>query len=339
MVAGLERTTAQVSRENAATTAFLHGIGEVIARLEQADLTVRLEESYDRVEFDTTRDSLNGVVATLADALRQVAGAAGEVRAGASSISAEGQRLARSASEQAAALEEIGGSLQELTSATEGGAARAVDGNRLAAAARERTEQGLEWMGQLSEATSAIQHTADETAKIVRIIDEIAFQTNLLALNAAVEAARAGEAGKGFAVVAEEVRNLALRSAGAARDTAALISESVERVHAGVELNERVQGGLGAIHAEVVSLGEVMEGISGGNLAQASGIRQIAAAVERMSALTQDTAANSEESAAAAEELSTQAELMEELVERFRLEGVAPHRQVRRTGRPDPVPA
>ena len=187
---------------------------------------------------------------------------------------------------------------------TKQSAANALEGNSLAEAARVATERGVASMGELSGAIEAIKQSSDQTAKIVKTIDEIAFQTNLLALNAAVEAARAGEAGKGFAVVAEEVRALAMRSAEAAKTTSELIEGSVEKANGGVGLGQAVVERLGEIDQQVKKVREVVAEISASGEQQAQGIAQINVAVEQMNGVTQQMAANSEESAAAAEELA-----------------------------------
>ena len=202
---------------------------------------------------------------------------------------------------------------------TKQSASNALEGNSLAEAARVATERGVASMGELSGAIEAIKQSSDQTAKIVKTIDEIAFQTNLLALNAAVEAARAGEAGKGFAVVAEEVRALAMRSAEAAKTTSELIEGSVEKANGGVGLGQAVVERLGEIDQQVKKVREVVAEISASGEQQAQGIAQINVAVEQMNGVTQQTAANSEESAAAAEELSSQAETMRQLVGAFEL--------------------
>ena len=170
-----------------------------------------------------------------------------------------------------------------------------------------------------NEAVDKIKNSSDETAKIVKTIDEIAFQTNLLALNAAVEAARAGEAGKGFAVVAEEVRNLAQRSAEAAKITADLISESVDNAESGVSLNQEVLGNLEEINSQVQKVSEVMGEIATASDQQSQGIEQINSGVEQLNSVTQQNAANAEESSSVAEELSSQVAEMQSLVARFQL--------------------
>jgi len=188
-------------------------------------------------------------------------------------------------------------------------------------------------MRRLSEAMERIKASSDETAKIVKTIDEIAFQTNLLALNAAVEAARAGDAGKGFAVVAEEVRNLAMRSAEAAKNTAQLIEGNVGNAEGGVALNTEVMSALQEIQKQVGQVSEVMDEIAAGAEQQSQGVEQINSAVEQMNQVTQTTAANAEESSSASEELTAQAEDLRALVGAYKLNGTSSGTRARRTGR------
>jgi methyl-accepting chemotaxis protein len=176
-------------------------------------------------------------------------------------------------------------------------------------------------MSELCQAMDQIKSTSDRTAQIVRTIDEIAFQTNLLALNAAVEAARAGDAGKGFAVVAEEVRNLAMRSADAARSTSLMIADSVKSADRGVELNANVAKSFSQIQTQVGNVVEVMEEISAAVTTQAEGVVGINRMVEDLSRNTQSSAATTEQSASAALELSSQAESLRDLVSVFKLTG------------------
>ena len=228
-----------VSGTNRLLDVVVAPITEAAAVLEQVarrDLSARMTGRY-QGEFAQMQRSLNTAVTNLAGTLTEVAGASGEVASAGRQISVGGQALAEGAGEQAASLQQVASSLQELSSMAQQSAVYAAESRTLADAARDGAATGVQSMERLSAAVNRIKASSDQTAKIVKTIDEIAFQTNLLALNAAVEAARAGDAGRGFAVVAEEVRALALRSAEAARSTADLIAQSVGNATAGVELN------------------------------------------------------------------------------------------------------
>ena len=195
----------------------------------------------------------------------------------------------------------------------------AIEARKLTDSAKTITLRGVDSMNRLTDAVKSIKTSSDQTAKIVKTIDEIAFQTNLLALNAAVEAARAGEAGKGFAVVAEEVRNLAMRSAEAAKNTSNLIEESVKNTENGVVINQEVLRNLDEISGQVNKVSEMMSEIAAGSEQQSQGIDQINTSVDQMNQLTQHNAANSEESASASEELGSQAEELRMLVSAYKL--------------------
>ncbi len=247
------------------------------------------------------------IIESLTMGSEQTASAAGQV-------SSASQSLAQGASEQAAALEETTSSIEEMSSMVKQNAANANEATNLAASATADADTGTQAMGQMSKAIDDIKKSSDETAKIIKTIDEIAFQTNLLALNAAVEAARAGEAGKGFAVVAEEVRNLAQRSAQAAKDTANMIAESVKNADNGVSINKEVAQTLNKIAEGSRKVNDLVAEIAAASNEQAQGIDQINTAVGQMDQVTQSNAANAEESASAAEELSSQAEELNGMV-------------------------
>jgi methyl-accepting chemotaxis protein len=201
-----------------------------------------------------------------------------------------------------------------MSSMTKKNAETAAQAAGISAEAKAAADKGNAAMLKMGAAIQEIQKSASETAKIIKVIDEIAFQTNLLALNAAVEAARAGEAGKGFAVVAEEVRNLAMRSAEAAKNTASMIEESVQASRNGVAISADVAKTLEEITAASTKVNALVDEISAASREQSTGIDQVNTAVGQMDKVTQSAAANAEESASAAEELSSQAEQLNGMV-------------------------
>ena len=237
-----------------------------------------------------------------------------QIGAASSQVSQSSQSLAEGASVQASSLEETSASLEELSSMTKQNSDNARQANAMAGEAKASAEESREAMDRMGEAIGKIKASADETAKIIKTIDEIAFQTNLLALNAAVEAARAGDAGKGFAVVAEEVRNLARRSAEAAKSTASLIEGAQKNADNGVAVSGEVGEILGRIADKVQKLSGLVGEVSAASEEQTKGISQISIAVTQMDKVTQSNAASAEESASASEELFAQAKELGEMV-------------------------
>jgi methyl-accepting chemotaxis protein len=238
-----------------------------------------------------------------------------QIRNASTQVASSSQSLAEGSTEQAASIEETSSSLEEMSSMTKQNADNAGQANTLSGQARQSAQHGADAMKRMSSAIDDIQKSSNETSKIIKVIDEIAFQTNLLALNAAVEAARAGEAGKGFAVVAEEVRNLAMRSAEAAKNTSSLIEKSVQHSQNGVKISTDVQKALDEIVDMVSKTTDLIGEIAAACNEQAQGIGQINTAVSQMDKATQQNAANAEQSASASQELDTEAVEMNQIAQ------------------------
>jgi len=243
----------------------------------------------------------------------QLGEAAQQVSSAASQVASSSQSLAEGASEQAAALEETSSSLEEMSSMTKQNAGNASQADALMKQANAVVKKANDSMEHLTRSMKDITAASEETSKIIKTIDEIAFQTNLLALNAAVEAARAGEAGAGFAVVAEEVRNLAMRAAEAAKNTSGLIEGTVKKVREGSELVGKTSEAFNEVAVSASKVGELVGEISAASSEQSQGIDQINKAVSEMDKVTQQTAANAEESASASEQMNAQAEQMKQV--------------------------
>ncbi len=255
--------------------------------------------------------SISDPVKRVADTL---AAGADQTASAASQVSAASQSLAEGASEQAASLEETSSSLEEMSSMTKRNAETANRVKELGSQARQAGDAGVRDMAEMAAAMAAIKASSDDIAKIIKVIDEIAFQTNILALNAAVEAARAGEAGMGFAVVADEVRNLAQRAAQAAKETAGKIEDAVQKSARGAEISAKVARSLEEIVTKARQVDEMAAEVATASQEQSQGIEQVNTAVSQMDKVTQTNAASAEESASAAEELNVQAESLKEAV-------------------------
>ena len=301
----------------------IHGAFEVIQSLDSADQALRasvamgglvvliglalLAAIFVWAIVRAVERPVSRLVSSLYEGSRQVMAASQQV-------AESSQHMAEGATSQASSLEETSASLEEMSSVTRRNADGAMQVNTMATEAREAAERGRTAMDRMVETIGEIRNSSNETAKIMRTIDEIAFQTNLLALNAAVEAARAGDAGKGFAVVAEEVRNLALRSAEAARSTASLIEGAQTNAERGVAVSQEVAAILGNIVESVRKVAQLVADVSRASQEQAQGIDQVNHAVADMDKVTQSNAASSEEAAAASEQLSAQAKELEDMV-------------------------
>lgn len=251
--------------------------------------------------------SINRIVSSLKTGAEQVFQASEQ-------LSFASQSLAEGSSEQAAAIEETSSTLDETSSMVQQNTENTKQASVLSNSAKESADKGNKEMEEMMKAMREIKASSSEISKIIKVIDDIAFQTNILALNAAVEAAGAGEAGMGFAVVAEEVRNLAQRSAQAAKDTADMIETSISRADRGAEIAEKVAHSLDEIRNQSKKVNEIMNEITTASQEQAQGIFQINKAVNQMEQVTQSIASGAEESASSSEELSAQAESLMEIV-------------------------
>ena len=255
--------------------------------------------------------SISKPISRIIDGLNE---GADQVNDAAGQVSSASQQLAEGASEQASSLEETSSALEEMSAMTRTNAENAKEANTLSEQAGVAAQTGDQTMHKLNDAMTAINESSGKISKIIKVIEEIAFQTNLLALNAAVEAARAGEHGKGFAVVADEVRNLAMRAAEAARETTGLIEDSVNRAKEGTEVANDVGKALSGIVNDVTKVSGLIDGISKASDEQAQGVDQVNTAVSQMDKVTQQNASGAEESASAAEELSAQAQAVKGMV-------------------------
>ncbi len=316
---------------------FDQAVVELEARLEQfvADDTTQLDRSVSRIEAAVTRlASVVAVISSLAlllsvaigwrltgsivgplhAVIRDMRSGSDQVSAASGQVSTSSLQLSDGASRQASSAEEAAASLVEMASIAESNRENAGKAYRISDGVKAAAGQGREAMDRMTEAIRKIKDSTDETAKIIRTVDEIAFQTNLLALNAAVEAARAGDAGKGFAVVAEEVRSLAQRSAEAARNTAALIADSTASAQEGVAATDDVSTLLEQITSGVDEVAGLLGKVAAASDDQARGVTALNTAVAEISQITQGNAAGAQESAAAAEELLNQAHELQHLV-------------------------
>jgi methyl-accepting chemotaxis protein len=297
---------------------YIGEISEVLGQIAEGDLSGGITSEY-KGDFIELKNSINTIVGSLNSVLSDINMAAEQVASGTRQVSDGSQAISQGATEQASSIEELTASVTQIAEQTKQNASNANKANEIANKAKKDAVAGNEHMKGMQQAMTEINESSANISKIIKVIDDIAFQTNILALNAAVEAARAGVHGKGFAVVAEEVRNLAARSADAAKETTALIEGSIGKVEAGTKIADDTAAALENIVGGVEKAVELMGDIAVASNEQATGIAQVNKGIEQMSQVVQTNSATSEETAAAAEELSSQAELLKVKVEQFRL--------------------
>jgi methyl-accepting chemotaxis protein len=308
-----------VNRLVATSEEGLQDLSRVLGALAQGDLTEKIAKDYEGL-FGKLKDDANATAAQLALIIGGIKASADTINVAAREIASGNADLSQRTEEQASSLEETASSMEELTSTVKQNAENAKQANQLAIGASDIAGRGGEVVKDVVLTMGAITESSKKIVDIIGVIDGIAFQTNILALNAAVEAARAGEQGRGFAVVATEVRNLAQRSAGAAKEIKALIGDSVGKVETGSRLVDEAGKTMGEIVNSVKRVTDIMAEITAASQEQSSGIEQVSTAVAQMDEVTQQNAALVEEAAAAAESLEEQAQALAQAVARFRVE-------------------
>jgi methyl-accepting chemotaxis protein len=310
----------ELSRALDRMSAGLQEKADLADSIAKGDLTHDVVPASDRDAFGNALKTMNH---QLNEVLSGISQAAEQVNAGSREIADSSTTLSQGATEQAASMQEISASMTELSGQVKTNAENADQADELSKVALETASIGVERMASMTGAMDEINASSEEISKIIKVIDDIAFQTNLLALNAAVEAARAGQHGKGFAVVAEEVRNLAGRSAKAARETATLIEGSLGKVKNGTRISKETAESLASIVESIGRASDFVEEIASASNEQSRGITEVSDGLAQIDSVTQQNTANSEETASATEELSSQAATLQHLVTKFQLKDSA----------------
>ena len=299
---------------------YINEIAQVLDQIGQGNLVFTLHNQY-AGEFAKVKEALLAIQHTLSTTLLSIAQSADQVNIGAEQIANGAQALAQGATEQASSVQELSAAVQDLSRQANEESLQAEESGNYLHKINEEVEKSNEQMELMRKAMDEISTQSSAIGSIIKTIDDIAFQTNILALNAAVEAARAGTAGKGFAVVAEEVRNLAAKSAAAAKETNDLIASSIQAVKNGEQITELTAQSLEVVGEDISHILEIVSKVAVAYREQAGKLSEIATGVDQIANVVQTNSATAEQSAAASEELSGQAGIMRQQVLHFKLEG------------------
>lgn len=310
----------------------LTDIEQTLSRVADGDLTIEVKTLSDR---DIIGLSVSKMVASLNSMFASIRASTGQVSTGSRQIAGGAQTLAQGSTEQASVVEELSASISEIMDKTKQNAGIARKASDLSDTIRGNAEKGNVHMDHMMSAVKEINDASSQISKVIKVIDDIAFQTNILALNAAVEAARAGLHGKGFAVVAEEVRNLAAKSAEAAKDTGELIDNSIAKADLGLNIATETSASLKEIVEGINRSAEIVSEIALSSDEQADAITQINHGIDQVAQVVQQNSATAEESAAASEEMSGQSEMLANLVSQFTLKDDASYHQLQHSPNPD----
>jgi methyl-accepting chemotaxis protein len=299
-------------------SAYIKETAEVLNKMADGNLVVQINSDF-KGDFGMMKNAINNIVDSLNEVLGEINMASEQVATGSRQVAQSSQALSHGSTNQASSIEEITASMTEIAEQTKENAINASKANEFSNLAKDAASKGNQQMVEMVTAMKDINDSSANISKIISVIDEIAFQTNILALNAAVEAARAGQHGKGFAVVAEEVRNLAARSANAAKETTVMIENSVIKVGKGMNIASDTAKALEEIVGGASKAADLVANIAYASNEQATAISQINEGIYQVSQVTQNNTATAEESAAASEEMTSQAQMLKEMVSRFKL--------------------
>jgi len=319
IISSMSMVKDEIGQTISQTASFIEHVTRIAGELKtisSGDLTADIKLLSNN---DTMGLSLKNMVDNLNDMFGNIQASTGQVSVGSKQVADGAQALAQGATEQAASIEELSSSIAEIANKTKENAQIADQTSKLSETIRESALKGSSQMDEMITAVKEINDASQSISKIIKTIDDIAFQTNILALNAAVEAARAGQHGKGFAVVAEEVRNLASKSAEAAKDTGDMIQNSMEKAELGSRIAGETATSLKDIVTGINESGQMISDIARASEEQSHGISQINIGIDQVAQVVQQNSATAEESAAASEEMSSQSAILEELISQFRL--------------------